>query len=197
MLGTRVRHVASAAVAALALGAATAPAARATNDPLIDEQWALTDPAATGVAEAWSQSRGAGVVVAVLDSGVRLSHPDLEKSIWRNPAEVPGNGVDDDRNGYVDDVHGANIKTRNGAVDDDNGHGTHVAGIIAARAGNGIGIAGIAPEAKIMPVKVLDANRPETRRCSHAGSATRSTRARRSSTCRSTATTRASTSTTP
>ena len=159
MLSTRARRITSAAVAALALGAATAPAARATNDPLIDEQWALTDPSATGVAEAWSQSRGAGVVVAVLDSGVRLTHPDLEKSIWRNPAEVPRNGVDDDHNGYVDDVHGANIQARNGDVDDDNGHGTHVAGIIGARAGNGIGVAGIAPEAKIMPVKVLDANR--------------------------------------
>jgi subtilisin family serine protease len=90
---------------------------------------------------------------------VQLNHPDLAKSLWRNPAETPGNGIDDDRDGYVDDVYGANIKALNGNVEDDNGHGTHVAGIIAAQAGNDIGGSGIAPGAKIMSVKVLDANR--------------------------------------
>jgi subtilisin family serine protease len=143
--------------AALAIGAAAAPA-QAASDPMLGDQWGLTD-AATGAPQAWTQSRGDGVLVAILDSGVQLNHPDLANNLWRNPGETPGNGVDDDRNGYVDDVHGANIKALNGNVEDDNGHGTHVAGIVAAQAGNGIGGSGIAPGAKIMSVKVLDANR--------------------------------------
>ena len=117
------------------------------------------DDPSLGAPEAWTQSRGDGVVVAVLDSGVQLDHPDLAENLWRNPGETPGNGVDDDRNGYVDDVHGANILALNGDVEDDNGHGTHVAGIVAAQAGNGIGGSGLARGAKIMSVKVLDANR--------------------------------------
>ncbi|MBW3608518.1 MAG: S8 family serine peptidase [Actinobacteria bacterium] len=147
----------AAVLAALALGGGAAPA-QGASDPLLDDQWGLTE-AATGARTAWTQSRGSGVLVAILDSGIQLDHADLAGSLWRNPAEVAANGVDDDRNGYVDDVHGANIKALNGDVDDDNGHGTHVAGIVAARAGNGTGGAGIAPAARIMSVKVLDANR--------------------------------------
>jgi subtilisin family serine protease len=143
--------------AAFAIGASAAPA-QAASDPLLDDQWGLTD-AATGAPQAWTQSRGNGVLVAVLDSGVQLNHPDLANNLWRNPGETPGNGVDDDRNGFVDDVHGANINAANGNVEDDNGHGTHVAGIVAAQAGNGTGGSGIAPGAKIMSIKVLDANR--------------------------------------
>jgi subtilisin family serine protease len=151
------RPLAAALVAAIALGA-SASAAQAAPDPLLDEQWGLTN-VATGAPDAWTQSRGDGVLVAILDSGVQLNHPDLAKSLWRNDAEVPANGIDDDHNGYVDDVYGANIKALNGNVEDDNGHGTHVAGIVAAQAGNGIGGSGIAPGARIMSVKVLDANR--------------------------------------
>jgi subtilisin family serine protease len=144
-------------VAALTLGAFAAPA-QAASDPLLDDQWGLTN-SATGAPEAWTQSRGDGILVAVLDSGVQLNHPDLAKSLWRNGGETPANGIDDDRNGYVDDVYGANVKASNGNVEDDNGHGTHVAGIIAAQSGNDTGGSGIAPGAKIMSVKVLDANR--------------------------------------
>ncbi|HEX8160235.1 MAG TPA: S8 family peptidase [Solirubrobacteraceae bacterium] len=126
---------------------------------MFDQQWALRVPDAVGASEAWTQSFGDGVVVAVLDSGVQLDHPDLEANLWTNPGEIPGNNVDDDANGVIDDVHGANIVSGGGNVDDDEGHGTHVAGIVAARAGNGIGVVGVAPKARIMAVKVLDANR--------------------------------------
>jgi subtilisin family serine protease len=149
----------AALVTALALSAAAAAPAQAANDPLLPEQWALSTPTATGAAEAWTQSRGDGVVVAILDSGVELDHPDLAANLWTNPNEIAGNGVDDDRNGYVDDVHGANMISPGASVNDDEGHGTHVAGIVAARAGNGTGGSGIAPGARIMAVKVLDANR--------------------------------------
>jgi len=148
----------AALITALALGAAVAPS-QAAADPLSADQWALSTPAATGAAEAWTQSRGGVVVVAILDSGVQLDHPDLAANLWTNPAEVAGNGVDDDRNGFVDDVHGANMISPSQSATDDEGHGTHVAGIVAAPAGNGAGGTGIAPGAKIMSVKVLDANR--------------------------------------
>ncbi|MBI5104260.1 MAG: S8 family serine peptidase, partial [Solirubrobacterales bacterium] len=92
-----------------------------------------------GARTAWRQSSGAGVVVAVVDSGVDLDHPDLVANLWTNPGEVPGNGVDDDRDGVVDDVHGADLVDGDGDPRDRNGHGTHVAGIVAARGGNGIG----------------------------------------------------------
>ena len=135
----------------------TVPAvAAAAPDPMLALQWGLADPAAAGAAEAWTQSAGAGVVVAVLDTGVQLDHPDLEGAIWTNPGEVAGNGLDDDHDGFVDDVHGANMLDSSGDVDDEQGHGTHVAGIIAARRGNGVGGSGMAPEATILPVKVLD-----------------------------------------
>jgi subtilisin family serine protease len=156
---TALTRIVAATATTVALAAAAAQPALAAPDPLLSEQWALSEPQAIGAREAWTKSQGDGVIVAVLDSGVQLTHPDLAANLWRNPDEVPGNGKDDDNNGYVDDVNGANIFTDNGNVNDDEGHGTHVAGIIAARAGNGIGGSGLAPNARIMAVKVLDANR--------------------------------------
>ncbi len=143
---------------AACLGGAPVSAASAARggDPLFARQWALSDPAALGAPAAWSQSRGAGVVVAVVDGGAQPDHPDLSGRLWTNPGEIPGNGVDDDANGYVDDVNGANVLTGDGDIRDRDGHGTHVAGIIAARAGNGRGGAGIAPAARVMVVKVFD-----------------------------------------
>ncbi|MDX6677263.1 MAG: hypothetical protein QOE31_1315 [Solirubrobacteraceae bacterium] len=140
----------------LALVFAVPAIAAAAADPMLADQWALSDPDAIGAPEAWTQSTGSGVLVAILDTGVQLDHPDLAANIWTNPNEIPGNGIDDDHSGIIDDVHGANMFNLSANVNDDHGHGTHVAGIVAARQGNGIGGSGLAPNAKILPVKVLD-----------------------------------------
>jgi len=140
----------------LCIALAAPSVAAAAPDPLLAQQWALAAPA-IGAGEAWTQSSGAGVLVAVLDTGVQLDHPDLAGAVWTNPGEVAGNGRDDDSNGIVDDVRGANMLDLSANVADDNGHGTHVAGIVAARQANGIGGSGLAHGARILPVKVLDA----------------------------------------
>src|SRR4051812_37386884 len=121
----RLLSLACAATLALILPAT----ASAKTDPLRSQQWAL---GAVHAPQAWAKSTGGNVVVAVIDSGIQADHPDLADSLWRNPDEVV-NGRDDDGNGYVDDVHGANVLDGSGDVADDEGHGTAVAGIIAAR----------------------------------------------------------------
>jgi subtilisin family serine protease len=142
-----------------ATGAPRARAAQAgAEDPRVGEQWALQGDAPMGTETAWRQTTGADVTVAVIDSGVDLGHPDLAPNLWTNPGEVPGNGIDDDGNGYVDDVHGYDFVGGDGDPQDENGHGTHVAGIIGARGGNGIGGAGVAWRVKLMAVRVLDAD---------------------------------------
>jgi subtilisin family serine protease len=144
--------------AVLGLGALFAPpASGAPSDALQGEQWAVAPDTVLDLPGAWALSEGAGVVVAVVDSGMRLDHPDLAPNAWTNFAEVPGNGADDDSNGYVDDVHGVDLTTKRSGHDlhDGLGHGTHVAGTIAAAA-NGRGVVGVAYKAKLMTVKVLD-----------------------------------------
>ncbi|HEX9780652.1 MAG TPA: S8 family serine peptidase [bacterium] len=125
------------------------------------DQWGLRAVGFTPLSEpgsAWAIIDGMrpNVTVAVIDSGLDLAHPDGPAHVWTNPREIDGNGIDDDKNGYIDDIHGWNFVEENADLTDRHGHGTLVAGIIAAQRDNGIGIAGINPGARIMPLKVLD-----------------------------------------
>ena len=99
---------------------------------------------------------GEHVVVAVIDSGLDLHHPDIAANLWHNPSEIPDNEIDDDGNGFVDDVIGWDFVDSDAIPEDLVGHGTHVSGIIAARGDNGIGVIGVAPWAEIMTLRGLD-----------------------------------------
>ncbi|MEZ5276789.1 MAG: S8 family serine peptidase [Opitutaceae bacterium] len=132
------------------------------NDPSFGQQWALASGGTNAGIQApagWTIDHNAGeVVVAVIDSGIRVTHRDLRENLWTNPREVPGNGIDDDNNGYVDDIHGINTISGDGDPSDLEGHGTHVAGIIGARGNNGIGISGVAWEIDLMALRFIGAN---------------------------------------
>ena len=134
------------------------------DDPALDRQWALPK---IGLPAAWQVTTGtADIVVAAVDSGLYLGHPDLASKVWSNPGEIPGNGIDDDLNGKVDDVNGWHfyqqwtpsgyIPAGDANVSDEFGHGTHVSGIIGAATNNAVGIAGGSWGARVMPVRVLD-----------------------------------------
>ena len=129
------------------------------NDPLYAQQYALDQPA-TAIGDvaaplAWDRTTQCSKI-AVLDSGVDKDHPDLRPNLWINSGEKSGNGKDDDHNGYADDYYGVNILKGKGSGLDDNGHGTHVAGIIAAVGDNAAGVSGICWKASVMSVKFLD-----------------------------------------
>ncbi|MGV3659257.1 MAG: S8 family serine peptidase [Prosthecobacter sp.] len=135
------------------------------NDPRFGEQWSLrntgqnsgTVDADIDAPEAWDTTTGSSsVVVAVLDSGLDHTHPDLAANVWSNPGEIAGNGVDDDGNGYIDDVRGWNFLNGNSTTTDSGYHGTHVSGIIGAVAYNTAGISGVAWQVRLMPLKFLD-----------------------------------------
>ncbi|MBY0515534.1 MAG: S8 family serine peptidase [Bacteriovoracaceae bacterium] len=105
--------------------------------------------------KAWQITKGSrDVTIAIIDTGMDYNHPDLAANVYTNPKEIPGNGIDDDKNGYIDDVHGWNAALDNGDPMDGNGHGTHCAGTIGAVHGNG-GVAGVMADVKMMPVKFL------------------------------------------
>jgi subtilisin family serine protease len=132
------------------------------SDPLQSSLWGMSDESGIGALSAWETSTGSSdIVVAVIDTGIDYTHEDLNSNVWINPGEVPANGIDDDGNGYVDDIRGVNLSV--GAVSstdpmDDNQHGTHVAGTIAAANGNGVGVRGVSSGVKLLPIKFMDAS---------------------------------------
>ena len=133
------------------------------NDPAIAQAWGIHN---VNAQKAWNITKGSkSIVVAVIDTGCDIYHEDLQTNIWVNPGETgkdskgrdkANNGIDDDGNGFIDDVHGWNFVSSNGDLTDNHGHGTHIAGIIGAEAGNGKGIAGISPDVSIMCLKYFD-----------------------------------------
>ncbi|MBK5240656.1 S8 family serine peptidase [Clostridium sp.] len=130
------------------------------NEPGFSDMWGLNNIISSGidinVKTAWGINTGSpDVVVGVIDTGIDYNHEDLKENIWINGSETPNNGIDDDNNGYVDDYNGWDFADMDNDLYDDHGHGTHVSGIIAASS-NGIGIVGVAPTIKIMPMKAAD-----------------------------------------
>ncbi len=122
------------------------------NDTLYPQMWALTNVQA---ANAWNVATGNGVLVAVIDTGVALTHPDLQGNIYSKPGEIAGNGLDDDGNGFIDDVNGWDFANNDNNPSDGHGHGSHVAGTIAAVGNNNRGVIGLAYQSRILPIKGL------------------------------------------
>lgn len=121
-------------------------------DPRSGEQWSWSR---LGVDQLWNRGIhcSKSVVVAVIDTGIDMNHPDLRANLWVNPREIAGNGRDDDGNGFVDDVHGWDFEAGSADADDDFGHGTHVSGILGAVGGNGIGVNGVCWQTSLMSLK--------------------------------------------
>lgn len=145
------------------------------NDPSVGELWSFNGPEKNGVSinlayKTYSQDKlkSTPVIVAVVDTGVDVNHEDLKDVIWVNKKEIPNNGIDDDRNGYIDDINGINTLKRDADgkatlnLEDTQFHGTHVSGTIGATQNNGIGIAGIASNVKIMVIKTVPDDGDET-----------------------------------
>ena len=135
------------------------------NDPLFNQLWGLNNTGQTGgtfdadidAPETWDIQRGSNnLIIGVIDTGVDFTHEDLLANMWINPFET-FDGIDNDGNGYIDDIHGINAINGSGYPMDDNGHGTHVAGTIGAVGDNGKGVAGVNHSVKIMSLKFLDA----------------------------------------
>jgi len=138
----------------------------APNDPMYPQMWDMNNTGQTGgtpgadidAERAWNVNTGSSdVLVAVIDTGVDYTHPDLAANIWTNPGEIAGNGIDDDNNGYIDDIHGWDFYNDDNDPFDDNGHGTHCSGTIGAIGDNGIGVAGVTWDVSIIGLKFLSA----------------------------------------
>ncbi len=135
------------------------------NDPAIHKMWGLEKANAL---DAWQLSQGSReIIVAIVDTGIDIQHPDLKNNLWVNPGESgldkfgkdkATNGIDDDNNGFIDDVHGWNFVHNNNHIKDNHNHGTHIAGIVGAEGGNNYGITGIAPKVSLMVLKYYDPN---------------------------------------
>ncbi|HXI57817.1 MAG TPA: S8 family serine peptidase, partial [Polyangia bacterium] len=126
------------------------------NDTRMGELWGM---AKIGAPQAWDTSTGSStVLVAISDTGIDYTHPELAANVWTNPGEIPGNGIDDDHNGYIDDVHGWDFANGDGDPMDDNGHGSHVSGTIGAVGNNGAGVAGVNWKVKLIGTKFLGSN---------------------------------------
>ncbi len=133
------------------------------NDPAMNQKWGLVQ---NQIGKAWGISQGSKKIkVAVIDTGIDVNHEDLKENLWKNPGETgfdgsgkdkSSNKIDDDGNGFVDDVFGWNFVRNNNDLSDNHGHGTHIAGIIGAVGGNGKGISGVSPEISLMILKYYD-----------------------------------------
>ena len=125
------------------------------NDEFYSSLWGMT---MISMPEAWDISTGSNdVIIAVTDTGINYSHPDLAANVWTNPGEIAGNGIDDDGNGYIDDVHGINSITGSGDPFDDHSHGSHCSGTIGGVGNNSIGVVGVNWNVKIIGCKFLNA----------------------------------------
>jgi len=128
------------------------------NDPRFSSQWGLENGSGVdiGAVQAWDRTTGSDdVVIGVIDSGMDITHKDLKDNLFRNSGEIADNGVDDDNNGYVDDVNGWDAVTDTGRMRDEDGHGTHVSGIVGARGNNAEGVAGVNWRVKLMPLRFI------------------------------------------
>ncbi|MEE9270307.1 MAG: choice-of-anchor D domain-containing protein, partial [Candidatus Krumholzibacteria bacterium] len=133
------------------------------NDPRFPEMWGLNNTGQTGgtvdadidAPEAWDIETGDTVLVGIIDTGIDWTHVDLAAHIWTNPGEIPGDGIDNDGNGFIDDVRGWDFANDDNNPMDGNGHGTHVAGTVGAIGNNAIGVVGVNWNATLMPIKFL------------------------------------------
>lgn len=135
----------------------SASATRTPDDPRWPQQWALQDSSSghdVHAPEAWSV-RTSCARVAILDTGIDTDHPDLAGNLYKS-GDKPNNGKDDDRNGWVDDTYGLDVVKGKGSGEDDDGHGTHVAGIVAARTDNAVGVAGTCWSSQLLSVKFMN-----------------------------------------